>query len=208
MEIGRVAVITGAASGIGYAAAEKCLQIGMKVCLADISAKNLESAKKQLAEKLASLSDQSGSSNLMAFECDVADAQAVERLKDAVYAEWGEVGFLFNNAGIVERSNATSVLTSSLNDWKNVLGVNVLGVVNVLQQFVPHMQAQETDCVVVNTGSYAGLLNASRIGFGSGVPYSGASATDACCLFYSCILLSLQALRHHPVGESSARTPQ
>lgn len=82
------------------------------------------------------------------------------------------MGFLFNNAGIVERSNATSVLTSSLADWKNVLNVNVLGVVHVLQQFVPAMQAQATDCVLVNTSSYAGLLNGSRVGFGSGLPYS------------------------------------
>jgi NAD(P)-dependent dehydrogenase (short-subunit alcohol dehydrogenase family) len=75
-------------------------------------------------------------------------------------------------AGIVERSDASSALTSSLDDWKNTLNVNVLGVIHVLQQFVPQMQAQDADSIVVNTSSYAGLINASRIGFGSGLPYA------------------------------------
>jgi len=105
--------------------------------------------------------------------CDVSKLSSVESLKQQVYSNpaLGEVAFLFANAGM-SRAASGSVIEPSMEDWERTFAVNVYGVVHCLKSFVPAMQAQRTDCAVVTTSSYAGLLNASPGGFGSDVCYT------------------------------------
>src|SRR3984957_283877 len=91
---GRIAVITGAASGIGLAAATKFAAMGLKVCLADLSADALERA----AAKVAALSPL-GREAVLTVPTDVSQGASVQALKDAAYARFGEVAVLMNNAG-------------------------------------------------------------------------------------------------------------
>lgn len=140
---GRVAVITGAASGIGFAAAMRLASLGMKVCLADSDSERLEKAAKAVGQN----------GDVMFVATDVSNAGDVERLRDAVYASYGEVAFLMNNAG----TGSGGGLLGQRADWQKTLGVNLWGVIHGIQAFVPKMLAQGTDCAVVNTGSKQGI---------------------------------------------------
>jgi len=145
---GRVAVITGAASGIGLAAALRFAAMGLRVCLSDLAGETLE----QAAEKVAAASRR-GKSDVMAFPADVSDRQAVDRLKDAVYQRFGEVALLMNNAGTSPGGGPWD----HYERWRRVLDVNLWGVVNGVQAFTPAMIAQRTPCAIVNTGSKQGI---------------------------------------------------
>lgn len=140
---GRVAVITGAASGIGLAAAERFAALGMKLCLADIDAPALEAAQAKL----------SGQTDVIAVPTDVGRREAVERLRDAALAAFGEVGVLMNNAG---REGGGSVF-GPVERWQAILDTNLWGVVHGVQLFGPAMMEQGTPCAIVNTGSKQGI---------------------------------------------------
>ena len=144
---GRVAVITGGASGIGLATAQQLAGLGMKICLADLDTPALQTA-------LASVrSVARGAGDVIAIATDVADAGQVARLRDKVYAAFGEVAFLMNNAG----TEGGGSLSGDPARWHQILNVNLWGVINGVQAFVPAMLAQGTDCAVVNTGSKQGI---------------------------------------------------
>jgi len=147
---GKVAVVTGAASGIGYALAEKCLAEGMHVVMADIEAAALESA----AEKLSA----GGNNSILKVQADVSIAAEIEKIKDKTIEEFGAVHLLFNNAGVGGGGNSWQ---STKKDWDWVLGVNLWSVIYGVQSFVPLMIEQDTECHVVNTASVAGLLGGS-----------------------------------------------
>ncbi|MCX6379797.1 MAG: SDR family NAD(P)-dependent oxidoreductase [Armatimonadetes bacterium] len=144
---GRVAVITGAASGIGRAIAERCAQEGMKVVLADIEAGALEKAEAALRA--------SGATTLSVIT-DVSRADSVVNLADRTYEAFGAAHLLFNNAGV---GGGGFVWENSLADWEWVLGVNLMGVIHGVRAFVPRMLAQGEEAHIVNTASVAGLTS-------------------------------------------------
>ncbi len=142
----KVAVITGAASGIGRAIAERCIREGMKTVLADIEASPLLQAEHEL---------QAEGTAVLAIRTDVSKADEVAALARITLEAFGAVHLLFNNAGV---GAGYTVWQSTLADWQWVLGVNLWGVINGVREFVPIMLAQDTECHIVNTASAAGIL--------------------------------------------------
>ena len=141
----RVAVVTGAASGIGLALAQRFAAEGMKVVLADVEASALRAAEEDLRGKAA---------DLLAVEVDVAKPDDVERLARETYAAFGAAHVVCNNAGVAVMG---AVHEHSLADWEWVLGVNLWGVIHGVRAFVPRMLAGGQDGHIVNTASIAGL---------------------------------------------------
>ncbi len=144
---GKVAVITGAASGIGRALAEKCAHEGMKVVISDIDEKGLRRTERRLKRE---------GSDVLSVLTDVSKAKEVEELAKKALEAFGEVHVLFNNAGV-----AIPKLTweYELEDWEFVLGINLMGVIYGIRTFIPIMIKQDTECHVVNTSSIEGLLS-------------------------------------------------
>jgi NAD(P)-dependent dehydrogenase (short-subunit alcohol dehydrogenase family) len=146
LESGRSAVVTGAASGIGLAACRRFGQLGMKVCMVDIDEQELNTARSQVAD----VADE-----VLTVRADVARMDDMRSLKDTVYEAFGEVGVLMNNA--VTRTEGGC--WDSYDQWQRALDVNLWGVINGVQCFVPAMLAQKTPCTIVNTGSKQGITN-------------------------------------------------
>lgn len=151
---GRVAVVTGAASGIGYALAEKWARSGMKVALADIEEDALERAADRLGEI----------GKVMAVPTDVSLADSVDDLRRQAEA-FGHVSVVCNNAGVAGMGGA-GAWEKSVSEWQWVLSVNLWGVINGMRAFVPGM-VERDEGHIVNTASVAGLL---PLPFGA--PYS------------------------------------
>lgn len=143
---GRVAVVTGAASGLGAAMARRFAGAGMRLVVADIEADPLGAITAELT---------SAGTEVASMVVDVRDAAAVDALADLAYTRFGEVAVLCNNAGV-----ATGGLTWELThaDWEWVLGVDLWGVINGVRSFVPRMVAAGRTGHVVNTGSMTSLL--------------------------------------------------
>jgi NAD(P)-dependent dehydrogenase (short-subunit alcohol dehydrogenase family) len=145
---GRVAVVTGAASGIGLALAERFAVEGMKVVMADVEAGALETATALVRAKAPAV---------LAVRVDVARAEDVERLAAETYATFGAAHVVCNNAGVAVLG---AVHEHSLADWQWVLGVNLWGVIHGVRAFVPRMLAGGQEGHIVNTASMAGLTTA------------------------------------------------
>jgi NAD(P)-dependent dehydrogenase (short-subunit alcohol dehydrogenase family) len=143
-----VAVVTGAASGIGLALAERFAAEGMKVVLADVEAAALERAAVSLRAK---------ASAVVALRVDVSRAEDVERLAGETYAAFGAAHVVCNNAGVAVIG---AVHEHSLADWQWVMGVNLWGVIHGVRAFVPRMLAGGDEGHIVNTASMAGLTTA------------------------------------------------
>ncbi len=148
LNAGRVAVVTGAASGIGLAAATRFASMGLKVCLADLSAEALDRASEAVAAASAG-----GRDALLTVATDVSHLELVQALRDAVYAKFGEVGVLMNNAGTAPGGGPWE----HIDRWRRVLEVNLWGVINGVQTFAAPMLAQRNACAIVNTGSKQGI---------------------------------------------------
>ncbi len=152
---GKVAVITGAASGIGRGIAERCVREGMKVVLADIDEADLAKAETELNIV---------GGTVLGVRTDVSKRSDVELLARKALDAFGEVHLLFNNAGV---GAGGSPWEATWNDWEWVIGVNLWGVIHGLKVFTPLMMAQNTECHIINTSSSAGLVVA-----GGSAPYS------------------------------------
>ncbi len=144
---GRAAVITGAAGGIGFAAATKFARLGMRVFLADANADALRAAHDKLSDLTGRPQD------VLSSVIDVSHAGDVERLKGDAFDAFGDVAVLMNNAGI---GGGGGVLGDPAK-WRRVIEVNLWGVVNGMQAFAPAMIGQGTPAAIVNTGSKQGI---------------------------------------------------
>ncbi len=150
---GRVAVVTGAASGIGLAMANRFAAAGMSVVMADIEQSALDSAAATVAE--------SAGAEVLSVRVDVSDAAAVEGLAERTYERFGATHVLCNNAGV---GGGGAQATLSVAEWNWVLGVNLHGVVHGIASFLPRMVASGEEGHVVNTASMAGHLAFSGMG--------------------------------------------
>jgi NAD(P)-dependent dehydrogenase (short-subunit alcohol dehydrogenase family) len=150
---GRVAVVTGGASGIGLGMARAFAGEGMKVVLADVEEAALEQAAKDLAGEGA---------DAIGVRCDVSSPESVDALRDRTLSQFGAVHVVCNNAG-VGGSFAGALWETPLEEWNWVMGVNVMGVVHGLRSFVPVMLEQGQPGHVVNTASMAGLIHGAGI---------------------------------------------
>jgi len=145
---GKVAVVTGAASGIGRALAERCAAEGMRLVLADIESAPLEATVAGL---------QSSEVRVLGVRTDVSYPEAVEELARRAFEAFGGVHLVCNNAGVFGGRPAP-VWEATLNDWRWILGVNVWGVIHGLRSFVPRMLEAGEQGWIVNTASMGGLV--------------------------------------------------
>lgn len=145
---GRTAVITGAASGIGLAAAHRLAGMGLNICLADVQAEPLNTA----AAEVDKIARQHGA-KAIAVPTDVSRLEEVQRLKQAAYDRFGEVALLMNNAGVGSGGGAFE----KYDRWRRLLEVNLWGPINGVQTFAKAMIDQGTPAAIVNTGSKQGI---------------------------------------------------
>jgi NAD(P)-dependent dehydrogenase (short-subunit alcohol dehydrogenase family) len=150
---GKVAVVTGAASGIGRAMCEKFAALGMRVVMADVEAALLQESAEQI---------EATGAEVLAMRIDVSRADELSRLAEGTLERFGGVHVLCNNAGVFAGGLTWEAIES---DWEWVLGVNVYGVLHGIRAFVPIMLEQNEPGHIVNTCSMAGLIN---------TPFSGA----------------------------------
>lgn len=144
---GKVAVITGGASGIGKSLAERFVAEGMRVVVADVEAGALDATVAEL---------QSAGGDVTGVVTDVTSFQSVDALAEAAYAAYGAVHVLCNNAGVGPPGGL--VWDSTPNDWKWTFSVNVFGVAHGVQAFVPRMLASGEPGIVINTSSPDGPI--------------------------------------------------
>lgn len=169
---GKVAVVTGAASGIGAALAEGFAAEGMRVIASDIDLAGAQATASKIGDAA------------HAVRTNVADAASVAALADESFERFGQVDVLFNNAGVFQGGLAWE---RSLADWQWTFGVNVFGIVHAIKYFVPRMIAQATDGHIVNTASVAAFVAG---------PTSGPYVVSKCAAFSlsESLALDLQAV--------------
>ncbi len=148
---GRVAVVTGAASGIGLAMATRFAQVGMRVVLADIERDPLEAATSKLAAE---------GHDVIGIPTDVSHAEAIQELADQAIAAFGQVNIVHNNAGVVRAGRLEEL---SIADWEWVLGVDLWSVIYGVKTFLPLIR-EAGEGHIVNTASSAGLQSSPEIG--------------------------------------------
>ena len=143
-----VAVVTGGAAGIGLAAAIRFARLGLKVCIADVDDERLVLAATALSDAAPG-----GAASVMAVAADVSRVDEIRRLEAAVRDRFGGTDVLMNNAGVQPGSG---IFGPSAN-WDKVLGVNLWGVINGTQAFVPAMIERGRPGLIINTGSKQGI---------------------------------------------------
>lgn len=149
---GRVAVVTGAASGIGLAIAQRLLGEGVRVVMTDLDAVAVRDAA-------SSIGGQGG--NVDAMQLDVRDPDAVERVGRVVVERFGALHIAVNNAGVVNRGNSWEL---TLEDWHRVLDVNLWGVIHGVRAFVPRILESGDEGHIVNVASMAAVQPLERLG--------------------------------------------
>lgn len=145
--VGKVAVITGASSGIGLATSKRLAKAGMKVFMVDVDTSELQAACPLVQAVAAAPTD------VTAVTCDVRDLKTLETLRDQAFAVNGTVSFLMNNAG----TNTGGGALAPIDDWHKTIDVNTWGPIHGCQAFVPAMQKSGAPGIIVNTGSKQGI---------------------------------------------------
>lgn len=143
----KVAVVTGAASGIGKGMTESFLKAGMKVVLSDIEETALEMTTQNFIDQGA---------DVHSVIADVSNADDISNLAEQALKEYGAVHVLCNNAGVY--AGSTPSWSSTLDDWNWIIGVNLMGVVHGIHTFLPIMIEQNEEAHIVNTASIAGII--------------------------------------------------
>ncbi|WP_172293188.1 SDR family oxidoreductase [Pseudoruegeria sp. HB172150] len=143
-----VAVVTGAASGIGKAVCLRLAERGLKIAMADLRAEPLQAA----AEEVAAVA---GASKVMQRALDVSDEAAVSAFSDSVFERFGRVDFLMNNAAM----RVAGGTREDIAEWRHTMDVNFWGAVYAERAFLPRMIEQDTPAAIVNTGSKQGITN-------------------------------------------------
>lgn len=141
----RVAVITGAASGIGLAAARRFAALGMKVVLADLGGEALDRATASL-----------GAAQVLAVPTDVSKESDLTALRTKVSTHFGPVSVLMNNAGVGQNPGKP---WENAAGWRSLVDVNLWGVIHGVQAFVPAMLEHDAPAVIINTGSKQGITS-------------------------------------------------
>ena len=145
--VNKVAVITGAANGIGRAAAERYAGLGMQLLLADLHGDRLAALARELAVP--------AGPRILTQVVDVARLEDVVALKEKAYREFGRDDVLMNNAGTSQPTTAWSDIAA----WRRIIEVNLWGVVHGIHAFTAAMLAQGTPALIINTGSKQGITN-------------------------------------------------
>ena len=144
--IGKTAFVTGGASGIGLALGRAFAQAGMKVMLADVEATALQAAVKSLQEF---------ATDVRGTRCDVADPASVDHAAKMSFEAFGNVHVVCNNAGVAAGGGIDNI---SVDNWRWVIDVNLMGVLHGIRSFVPHIRAHGEGGHIVNTASMAGMI--------------------------------------------------
>jgi len=177
---GGVAVVTGAASGIGRALVQEAVRRGMSVGAADID-----------AVQLATLEREVGADRCLIGRVDVRDVERVNRFAEEVWARFGRVDLLCNNAGVL---HAGSICETSSERWRQVVDINFFGVLNGVRAFLPRMLQRRTAAHIINTASSAGLTATPMLGAYTVSKYAVVALSET-------LLFELQAI-HVPIGVS------
>ncbi len=164
---GKTAFITGGGSGIGYGIAQCAVEAGMKVAIADVRADHLEQALGRL---------RAAGAQAHGMLVDVADAAAVERAAEDTVRAFGKVHLVCNNAGV---SIFGPMDAATMDDWRWIMGVNVDGVINGIQSFIPRLKAHGEGGHIVNTASMAGLLVGPGMGLYSASKFAVVGLTTS-----------------------------
>ena len=141
---GNVAVITGAALGIGRAMAHRFVSEGMRVALLDVDAENLHTARDEIG------GDTDG------ILCDVAEIESLEHARDRITDTWGQAPSVLVNNAVTRIGRG---MHAPLEEWRRSLDINVMGVVNGVRAFLPTMLATEKPGLIINVGSKQGITN-------------------------------------------------
>jgi 3-oxoacyl-[acyl-carrier protein] reductase len=149
---GRVAIVTGAAQGIGFHTAKMMYRNGMRVALVDVKKDTLEKA----VDKIAALSDFSAPSSVGVFPflCDVSDEKAIEKTVEDIAARFGQIDVLVNGAGIL---SATKIPDIQREEWDRILGVNLSGSFFMVQKALPYLKKSKHGRII-NISSVAGRM--------------------------------------------------
>jgi len=142
----KVALVTGAASGIGRATAVEFAREGCHLVISDVNEVGLHNTAQEIAHR---------GRRILPVICDVSRKEAVEHLRDKALAEFGGVDILMNNAGV---GLAAEIRDTDISDWEWILGINLWGTIHMLHYFLPHM-VERGGGHIVNISSAVGIVN-------------------------------------------------
>lgn len=167
---GKIAVITGAGSGMGAAMAQRFADAGMKIVVADIDIAAAESTVENIV---------AGGGAAIAVRVDVSSQDEVQAMADRAWQHFGTVNVLVNNAGIVPSGRYRPIWEFPLEDWRWSFDVNMMGVVHGIRSFIPRMIAEGVEGHVVTTASVAGLISGAGSPVYSASKHGAVRATEA-----------------------------
>jgi len=151
---GDIAVITGAASGIGRAAAKRLAAMGLGVALIDANAEKLAAAEAEL--RAAAGGD--NPARVLGFHADVSDRVAMQSIADRILRDWGAPALLMSNAAIFVHGGPGGI-DDPIDNWRRIFDVNFFGILNGVAALLPAMLAAGQKAIIVNTGSKQGLTH-------------------------------------------------